>query len=163
MRKFFAPAGMIIGFIAVLFSCEEPECDKTLRNEAGFAFLTIRDSIETDTLIGTITVRGLARDSLLYDSSANRSTVYLPMDPSKDQARFIFQMGARPDTLQINYTRDERFISHACGFITRFRIQQATTTHNHFDSITTINPLVTLNENETHFNIYLSPADTSGL
>ena len=154
---------MIIGFFALLFSCEDPECDQSLRNNANFTFLTIQDTIETDTVIDTLTVYGLAKDSLLYDSSANRSGVSLPLDPSSDQVRFIFQIGSHPDTIQISYIRDERFISHACGFVTQFQIQQATTTHHHFDSITTVNPLVSLNENETHFNLYLSPADTSGI
>lgn len=162
MRKLFIPA-LIIGFFALLFSCEDPECDESLRNDAGFAFVTIQDSIATDSVVDTISVFGLSRDSLLYDSSANQSAIYLPLDPSSDQSRFVIQIDSIADTLQINYIREERFISHACGFITHFRIQEATTTHNHFDSIATVNPLVTLNEDETHFNIYLSAADTSGL
>lgn len=163
MRNFLIPA-LILACIALLFSCHEKECDQTLRNHAGFNFYTIEAGTPVDSLLDTFTVYGLTRaDSLLYDSASNRSTVYLPLDPSRDVSRFIFQIDSLTDTVEISYEREEKFISHACGFITRFHIRQTLTTHNHFDSIATVNPLVTLNEDETHFNIYLSPADTSGL
>jgi len=163
MRKFLVPA-TILASIVLLFSCQEKECDQTLRNHAGVSFYSVQAGNPADSVLDTLIVYGITReDSLLYDSASNRASVFLPLDPSRDFSRFVFQFNSLADTIEINYKREEKFVSHACGFVTRFHIRQSTTTHNHFDSITTVNPIVTLNENETHFNIYLSPADTSGL
>lgn len=142
-------------------SCLEEECDQSLRNLAGFAFYTTEEGTLVDSVIPDLSVYSVSRpDTLLYDS-LDRAAVYLPLDPASNQTRFVFVVDSVPDTVSIEYTREQEFVSHACGFITRFQITQTRVSDFHFDSIKTINPSVTLNENEEHFHLYLPPADTA--
>lgn len=153
-------------FLAILLaaantSCLEEECDQSLRNLAGFAFYTIEDGTRVDSVVPDLSVYSVSRpDTLLYDS-LDRAAVYLPLDPVSNQTRFVFVIDSVPDTVSIDYTREQEFVSHPCGFITRFQITRARVSDAHFDSVRTINPIVTLNENEEHFHLYLPPADTA--
>lgn len=163
MKKYFAYGVIIALVVFVLFSCEENECDESLRNDAGFGFYTHLENEETDTTLPPLSVYAKTRpDSLLYDSAVSRRNVRLPLNPGKDFTHYIFVIDSLTDTLQINYTRELNLISQACGFITDFHISQVTTSHHHFDSIVVINNTITQNENEEHFKIYLSPPDTTG-
>ena len=152
---------LVILLAAANTSCLEEECDQSLRNLAGFAFYTTEEGTLVDSVIPDLSVYSVSRpDTLLYDS-LDRAAVYLPLDPASNQTRFVFVVDSVPDTVSIEYTREQEFVSHACGFITRFQITQTRVSDFHFDSIKTINPSVTLNENEEHFHLYLTPADTA--
>ena len=152
---------LVILLAAANTSCLEEECDQSLRNLAGFAFYTTEEGTLVDSVIPDLSVYSVSRpDTLLYDS-LDRAAVYLPLDPASNQTRFVFVVDSVPDTVSIEYTREQEFVSHACGFITRFQITQTRVSDFHFDSIKTINTSVTLNENEEHFHLYLSPADTA--
>ncbi|MGM0532015.1 MAG: DUF6452 family protein [Bacteroidota bacterium] len=162
MRKFFLFALLIVAACS-FFSCEEQECDQSMNNNAGVAFYTFQDDAEKEAAIKTLSVYAEARsDSLLYDSSANRRGVSLPLDPSKDFSHFIFVIGSWNDTVKINYSRELNLVSQACGFMTDFHIKEAKTTHHLIDSIVVTNKEITQNEDETHFKIYFPPPDTTG-
>ncbi|HKL38226.1 MAG TPA: DUF6452 family protein [Bacteroidales bacterium] len=156
---------IVTAFLAILLtaaitSCGEDECDQSLRNLAGFAFYSIEEGTQVDSVIPNLSIYAAAQpDTLLYDS-LDREAVYLPLNPTQNQTRFVFVIDSIVDTVSIDYTRKQEFVSHPCGFITRFQITQSRVSHSVFDSIQTINPIVTLNENEEHFRLYLPPADT---
>ncbi|MCF8335698.1 MAG: hypothetical protein K9H65_03755 [Bacteroidales bacterium] len=163
MNKIFL-YGIIITMVFSLISCEEEECDQSLRNDAGVGFYTFEENVETDTALPSISVYARNRpDSLLYDSIPGQTGVRLPLDPTKDFSEFIFAIDSLHDTLQIKYNRELNLISQPCGFITDFHIQEIKTPHHHFDSIVVINNRITQNENEEHFKIYFSPSDTADL
>jgi hypothetical protein len=152
---------LVMLLAAATTSCLEEECDQSLRNLAGFGFYTLEEGARVDSTIPDLSVYAVEQpDTLLYDS-LDRETAYLPLDPTRNQTRFVFVIDSISDTVSIEYSREQIFVSQACGFTTRFQISQARVTNAHFDSITTINPSVTLNENEEHFHLYLSPADTA--
>ena len=162
MKKYL-PFVFAITIIFSFFSCEEQECDQSLQNDAGFGFYTFEDGAETEAAISTLSAYGEARsDSLLYDSSANRRNVRLPLDPTKDFSHFIFVIGPFNDTVKIHYSRELNLVSQACGFITDFVIKEAATTHHIIDSIVVSNKKITQNEDEEHFKIYFPPPDTTG-
>lgn len=163
MKKYSSFLLMFGLMLLFFFSCREEECDQTLRTEAVFSFLTIQPEGPIDTALPVLTVYGETRkDSLLYDSASTIEQVSLPLDPSRDYSRFVFQTDSLSDTVELTYNRHQKFLSHECGFITEYEIQQAATTNHHFDSIATVKPYVNINEDETHINIYLPAADTSG-
>ena len=163
MKKYPAVLLMFGLMLLLIFSCREEECDQTLRTQVVFSFLTIQPEGPVDTALPVLTVYGETRkDSLLYDSASTIEQVSLPLDPSRDYSRFVFQTDSLSDTVELTYNRHQKFLSHECGFITEFEIQQAATTHHHFDSIAIVKPQVNINDNETHINIYLPAADTSG-
>ncbi len=162
MKKFL-PFVFAVTMAVSFFSCEEQECDQSLRNDAGFGFYTFEDDAETEAAIKTLSVYGELRpDSLLYDSSANRRNVRLPLDPNKDSSHFILVIGPINDTVKIKYSRELNLISQSCGFITDFLIKEATASHHLIDSIKVTNKRITQNENEEHFKIYFPPPDTTG-
>lgn len=163
MMKKILLFGTVLTIACFIFSCEDKECTQSMDNQAGFGFYTIADSIERDTSLSPVSVYGKTRpDTLLYDSSLGRSNVRLPLNPTKDFSHFVFSVDSLSDTIQINYTRELKFISHSCGFITDFHIQTVSTSQHHFDSVNVTNHTITQNENEEHFKIYLSPPDTTG-
>ncbi|MFP4620884.1 MAG: DUF6452 family protein [Bacteroidales bacterium] len=163
MKKFFI-FGFLIATACAFFSCEEEECDQSLRNDAGFGFYTFDEGAETDAAIDTtLSIYAETRpDSLLYDSLANRRNARLPLDPTKDSSHFIFVIGPFNDTVKIKYTRELNLISQSCGFITEFLIEEATASHHLIDSIKVTNKRITQNEDEEHFKIYFPPPDNTG-
>ena len=163
MKKFL-PFVFAITMAFSFFSCEEQECDQSLRNDAGFGFYTFDEGGETGAAIDTtLSIYAETRpDSLLYDSIANRSNARLPLDPTKDSSHFIFVIGPINDTVKIKYSRELNLISQSCGFITDFLIKKATASHHLIDSIKVTNKRITQNEDEEHFKIYFPPPDTTG-
>ena len=158
--KYIVAALAAIFLMAAGTSCQDDECDQSLRNLAGFGFYTPQEGTRVDSIIPNLSIYAAAQpDTLLYDS-LDREAVYLPLNPTQNQTRFVFVIDSIVDTVSIDYTRKQEFVSHPCGFITRFQITQSRVNHSVFDSIQTINPIVTLNENEEHFRLYLPPADT---
>ena len=141
-------------------SCEEKDCTQNLNNPAGIGFYTHVNSSETDTVLSLLSVYGESkRDSFLYDSVANVSSLTVPLDPGKDFSRFIFEYDSISDTLQINYKRELTFISHACGFTTDYTVEGINSSNNRLDSVIVTNQIITRNQNEEHVKIYFSPAD----
>ena len=162
MRKLAAFA-LMTALVTLLATCGEKECDQTMSNPAGFGFYTINNEAQVDTSITDLVVYPEARqDSFLYDS-VTTSTVFLPLNPTNDFTRFIFVIDSVQTTLEVTYSREQEFISHPCGFTTTYRINGVSFTNARFDSVQVINHIVSLNTNEEHFNIFLSPADTASV
>lgn len=160
MRKLLIPILALV--LLATSACEEKECDQTFNHQAGVGLYTIQDSLAVDSLPSNITIYGAARqDSLLYDS-ASVSSLLLPLDPSRNHSRFILKINALADTLELHYTREQKFVSHNCGFTTEFTLEEASATFHHFDSLEIVKYTINPNEQEENIRLYLTPADTAG-
>lgn len=96
------------------------------------------------------------------------SKIELPLRTTDDFTRYTFRLNSNNDAadntdfLQINYTRDDVYVSRACGYKTVFRLADANavqlTDPVPSDALwiksITINTLDISNEDETHVNIY---------
>lgn len=107
-------------------------------------------------------------DPARYLSNGNK--VELPLDIIQDTSKYSLVLnstsstGANEDFLQFNYTRQNVFVSRACGYKTFFELNPSPTGVIKTDAVTPdgfwiqdINILTTNieTENETHIKIYL--------
>ena len=95
------------------------------------------------------------------------SKIKLPLNSGSNQVQYQFFQNYNStdntyenlDTLEINYTRKDEFISRACGFKTLFYLNETgginliNDGNNWLKSTLLITPNI-LNENETHLKIY---------
>ncbi len=160
MKRLMIP--ILALMLLATYACEEQDCDRTFNHQAGVGLYTIQDSVAVDSLPPNITIYGTTRpDSLLYDS-ASVSSLLLPLDPSRNHSRFIVKINALADTLDLHYNREQKFVSHNCGFTTEFTLEEAQTTFHHFDSVRIVKHTINPNEQEENIRLYLTPADTAG-
>lgn len=61
------------------------------------------------------------------------------------------------DTVVFRYSRNQHFISNACGFTYFFNLNTVNTTHQFIDSVKIINSDVTNNVNAGNIQIYIHP------
>jgi len=83
----------------------------------------------------TIYVQGLDNDSVLFDNISTNS-VALPLKPLEQSTEYILQIvGKTPDTLIINHTNEEHFISLECGIMVYHNLTDISFTKNQIDSV----------------------------
>ena len=109
-----------------------------------------------------ISLNGLGRDSLLYDSTFT-STLNIPLQKLDSISSFVLTTTiqvdtsyvATKDTIDFHHANSEEFISIECGcIVTNFLTGVAQTTH-HIDSIIVVSPEVDL-QSKNNIKIYLS-------
>jgi hypothetical protein len=148
---------VITGIIALILtggSCNQNLCEESTDVNFIIGFYTIDDGKARDSIVNNLTVYGVGReDSLLYNQSIARK-ITLPLSLVSDTSRFIIQIDGSQDLCVIEYTRFVRLISHDCGFITEFDIQDFKYTKTNIDSVSIIQSKVT-NFEEEHIKIFL--------
>ena len=150
--------GVILpGFIALLLtfgSCNQDLCEESTDVHFKIGFYTIDGGKERDSLVYNLTIYGVGReDSLLYDQAIAQK-ITLPLNPGSDTSRFVIRINESEDLCVFEYTRFVRLISHDCGFITEFDIQDIEYTKTNIDSAAIVQSKVT-NFEELHIKIYL--------
>ena len=109
-----------------------------------------------------ISLKGLGRDSLLYDSTLT-SVLNIPLQKLDSLSSFVLTTTipvdtnyiTTKDTIDFYHTNTEEFISIECGcIVTNFITGVAQTTH-HIDSIIVVSPEVDL-QSKNNIKIYLS-------
>lgn len=109
-----------------------------------------------------ISLNGLGRDSLLYDSTFT-STLNIPLQKLDSISSFVLTTTIQvdtsyvttKDTIDFHHTNSEEFISIECGcIVTNLLTSVAQTTH-HIDSIIVVSPEVDL-QSKNNIKIYLS-------
>lgn len=109
-----------------------------------------------------ISLSGLNRDSLLYDSTTT-STLNLPLNKLDTISSFVLvttvavdsNFVTLQDTIDFHYTNHQEFISIECGCIVKNTIVGISQTTNRIDSIVVISPEVNL-QSDKNIKIYLS-------
>ena len=109
-----------------------------------------------------ISLNGLGRDSLLYDSTFT-STLNIPLQKLDSISSFVLTTTIQvdtsyvttKDTIDFHHANSEEFISIECGcIVTNLLTGVAQTTH-HIDSIIVVSPEVDL-QSKNNIKIYLS-------
>lgn len=109
-----------------------------------------------------VTVYGVGRDSLLYDTKST-STLNLPLQKLDSISSFAFITTINQDsnlieivdTIDIYHTNTEEFISLECGCVVSNTIVGIAQTTNRIDSIVVMSPDVNL-QSTNNIKIYLS-------
>lgn len=133
----------------VFFSCdEELDCTESAIPMSEIGFYTVADNKTANAVLNDVSVYGLARDSLLYDTVDRVSAIVLPLSQTADNCMFVLKIGAGYDTMRFNYTRDLDFVSKECGFSMRCTIYKFEFTTHMIDSAQIIYPYVHTTETE---------------
>jgi hypothetical protein len=133
----------------VFFSCdEELDCKETTIPKSKIGFYTVTDSKITSAVINDVSVYGLSRDSILYDTVDKVSNIALPLAQTQDNCMFVMKIGNGYDTLRFNYARDLDYVSKECGFSLKYTIYKLEFTTHMIDSAQIINPYVPTTETE---------------
>lgn len=129
----------------VVFSCDE-FCEESNRTAVVINFY---DADDTSVRI-KVTIKGIENDSVLYPNvpiygREDLLQVLLPVNPSADIMSFSIKNDTFPaDTIIIQYTRHNGFISSECGCVTYAEIQETPEmTENFFKRLDVANPNVT--------------------
>ncbi len=109
-----------------------------------------------------ISLNGLGRDSLLYDSIST-STLDIPLQKLDTISSFVFTTTIQvdtnyvtvTDTIDFYHTNTEEFISLECGCIVTNSIIGISQTTHRIDSIVLVSPEVNL-KSENNIKIYLN-------
>lgn len=108
------------------------------------------------TPIDSITIYGVDNDSILYNNQKNVSSVALPLQKTKNETQYVFKNGKYNDTLTIQHTNSNNFISIECGCFVYHNITGIDFTHTWIDSIAIINPdVTTTNYEDEHLQIFM--------
>lgn len=155
------PYILLMLIILLIPSCESGEgvctTDIISRVNAGFY---VRDSMgERDTLLNNFTFSGALRpDSLIYDSAAGVQKIVFPLPHSTEAyTSFLFSADALTGTINIYHTPSLVLVSYACGFTTNHNIYRVLHDSILIDTVSIVNPLVNLSDEE-NLKIYIKPA-----
>lgn len=178
MKKIFAVLFIILFSFP---SCEKDDiCDSststTPRLVIEFYDSTNPSELKTVTnlkVIGEGMTDGVVFDSSLSDDSqylSNDSTIYLPLNPDSDTAtyQFILNFGStttsiiNTDQITFDYTRNNVYVSRACGYKTLYTFSTATppthtavpATNAKWIQYIVVQKTSINDENETHVKIY---------
>ncbi len=167
MKKYKIILALVL-IASLNFGCEKDDiCAEditTPRLVITFINITDRTSLKP---VNNLEVRGVG----LTDSLAvfnNVSTISIPLKTGADFTEYSFELFsnnpeiANTDFIRFNYTRDEVFVSRACGYKTLFTtaentpfvLTDATPADGNWIREITVNQTDIINEDETHVNIF---------
>lgn len=90
----------------------------------------------------SLSVRGMNRDSLLYNNQSNVRAMILPLNRFNQVSIFICTMNGITDTLSIYHTNNDFLISYACGVVIAHQIDTILTTNHFIEKVNIIEPHV---------------------
>lgn len=98
--------------------------------------------ITTKTAWDSISVQGVANDSLLYANAKNVTTLWLPLRPDTSQTAYVLTWHDKCDTIFVRYDNTRRFISQACGCMVYHTLESVRCGGTIVDSVEVLNSLV---------------------
>ena len=87
-----------------------------------------------DSKLDTLTLTGIANDSVLYRNAPGGQTLQLPLRPDTNVTAYKLEWHEQSDTIFIRHSNDYRYISFACGCYVYFVIDSAWATHHFVDT-----------------------------
>ncbi|MEQ8926466.1 MAG: DUF6452 family protein [Fulvivirga sp.] len=103
----------ILFFIALFFSCDEPDCILQGGTSLRIGFYNVLDGSELPLRINLLQVEGI--DEILLEDTIDIEFVVFPIDPADNQITIYFDTEFGTDTLTVNYKKTARLISEDCG------------------------------------------------
>jgi hypothetical protein len=108
----------------------------------------------TTLTIDSIWVKGIEKDSFLYENAKSKSSILLPLKINSEQSDFVIQFNEIKDTLAIYHeNNDQYFLSLECGCIVTHTIGEVFST-NHFIKSISINIQEVNNTDAVHLQIF---------
>ncbi len=165
--------GLFLCIISLILSCER---DDICSLETPTTPRLIIDFLNTSDLsspknVASLVVKGVGDNTTILEDyrAVNSSQVILPLKTNENSTQFILYKDAEiaddgtisegnDDMITITYTREDVFVSRACGYKTIFKdvaIQFESDTDNWIQVVLPINDNQSIeDETTTHFNIF---------
>ncbi len=115
--------------------------------------LRFYDNIDVGDLkdVANIKVWSEGRDTLFNNRTTD--SIYIPLDTTFPETEYFLKTEDLTDTLTINYTNNQVFVTRSCGYKGIFEDISTTTTENWIENITIIENTIE-NENQAHIHIF---------
>lgn len=132
IKKIYCP--IVFCLLLACASCSVDEECRTDDNVRLHAVLVCDSLTATgDTVmfnaLDSIRVQGIGSDSLLLNNTKNVSSLSLPLRSDTTTTSFVVQTNGQCDTIAIQHTNDNHFVSLACGCFVYHTIENVKTTH----------------------------------
>lgn len=156
MNKLF----LLSAFLLLAAACT-PQRDPCLQPRTASLHIGIYktgDSSLVDTALPAAMLVPLDADTNLVLLGGNSSKLSLFLSPLQDSCRYLLVPdSATPgfyDTLFFYYTRQQHFLSNACGYTYFYELSGVRSTNFLLDSFSLVKPVVNNNANEEHLRIF---------
>ncbi|MDD5184699.1 MAG: DUF6452 family protein [Paludibacter sp.] len=146
---------VLILFLLLGISCTVDEgCRKSKTVNMGISFYHVVNKDTTTVMkIDSITVQGLGVDSILYNNTKKLSKILVPLNKIVPESRFVITFDTIKDTITIEQTNKDEYLSLECGCIKVHSIDTVLTTNHFIDSVKISNHTVNTT-NAEHLQIY---------
>lgn len=147
MRKFIPGSIFIVlsGFIMFLVSCTPGSCFEDTKSYLKATFyIKINDNESKSNPPDTLTLRGLNRDSVIYNKALKVQPALFELNASSSKAAFIITINGVTDTIEFSYSSYPHFISKECGYTFYHQLENAPVYTLHaIDSVYVANKTIT--------------------
>lgn len=148
--------GIVLGLIVILaiLSCEKDDiCIESTTPNLILRFYDAADDI-TIKQANNVYVWMIDNDTLNSYMNVSTDSIAIPLDPNHDNSTYIIQQNEVNDTITLNYSRNDIFVSRSCGYKTTYeRLNFQDITDNWIQRITIENQTIE-NEAAAHIHIY---------
>jgi len=127
------------------------QCHKENIVEAQISF---RNKALTKVSLDSVTIQGVGSDSVIYNNKKSLNHIALPLHKTQEVTQFVFSSGTRIDTLTLEHTNTENFISLECGCFVYHTLQNAYSCGTWIDSVAIINTEITTFNAEDHIQLF---------
>jgi hypothetical protein len=148
------PAIVIFFFVV---ACTKPPCEKSGSVQLNANFYRNANNTVKDTLVDSVTlVLGVNLDTVVYEANTTKTqSLSFPLSMNSDTSRVVIVFDQQvSDTLTFVVKRDLTMVSHECGFVYYFNIDEVQTTNNKIKSVWVSKELVEYGTKE-NIKIYL--------
>jgi len=118
---------------------EQCRKDRYIRMQLGIYHVTYDGTTKIRTAtafsIDSITVKGINKDSLLYNNTKKISSIILPLNKLDTISRYQVTFNSITDTVTILHTNYDTYLSMECGCIKTHKIDSAYSTKHFLDSV----------------------------
>ena len=141
-------------FILSLFSgCEVDDiCTSEVKTPRLVIHFYDSENSSISKKVDTLSVWAINKEKL-YDKQSLDS-INLPLNPQSSTLSYILKNGSICDTLKIEYTPHEKFISRSCGYIFNFTINDNTNTTEYWINDFEITTAELIEYEQTNIKIY---------
>ncbi len=131
---------LLIPVLFSLISCEKD--DVCLSPTTPKLLITFNDfsSVDDRLSVNDLSVIALPNNDTIYKAQT-KDSIAIPLDVNANTCKYVLSEGSNHDTLQMQYQREDVFVSKACGYKTLFHNFQISKITDNNNWILDIQPL----------------------
>lgn len=146
----------LFGLAIITFGVSCQPNDQCYKENIVEMSVTFKDKNKAAVTLDSVTIQGVGSDSVLYANQKSVRTVSLPLQKTQNSTQYVFCSGNLVDTLTIEHTNTENFISLECGCFVYHTLQNIYSTGSWIDSVAIINPEITTANAQEHIQLFFN-------